>query len=117
MFYEKLQYYCKKRGVVLTNLIKELGLSTGNLSKWKSGGRPRAATGKKIADYLEVSLDDLFSDAPPEKALNHPALEMNDIQYALYHETADVSEDTLSRILEFARFAKAEEEKRKHGGT
>ena len=37
---------------------------------------------------------------------------MNDIQYALYHETADLSEDTLNRILEFARFAKAEEQKR-----
>ena len=42
---------------------------------------------------------------------NPTGLKMNDIQYALYHETADVSDETLSRILEFARFAKEQEKK------
>ena len=104
MFYEKLQVLCQERGITPSALAKELGLSTGNLSKWKNGGRPRADTARKIAAYLNVSLDSLLQDAPP--------LKLNDIQYALYHETAGVSDETLNRILEFARFAKAEEIKR-----
>ena len=116
MFYEKLQSFCKKKGITLSTLIRDLGLSSGNLSKWKKGGRPRAATAQKIASYLGVSLDSLFQDEFPAASVEEtapPPQKLTETQYALYHETADVSEDTLSRILEFARFAKAEEEKRK----
>ena len=110
MFYEKLQVLCQERGIPPSALAKELGLSTGNLSKWKNGRRPRADTARKIAAYLNVSLDSLLQDAPPADPA--PPLKLNDIQYALYHETAGVSDETLNRILEFARFAKAEEIKR-----
>ena len=104
MFYEKLQLLCQERGITPSALAKELGLSTGNLSKWKNGGRPRADTVQKIASYLNVSMDALLQDEAPQT--------LSDIQYALYHETAGVSAETLNRILEFARFAKAEEIKR-----
>ena len=120
LFYEKLQILCKKRGITLSSLVRDLGLSSGNLSKWKKGGRPRAATAQKIAGYLGVSLDSLFQDevAPvPAEGAVPPPLKLTEIQYALYHETAGVSEDTLSRILEFARFAKAEEDKRKEAAV
>lgn len=109
MFYENLQILCHSHGITLTTLAKDLGLSSGNLSKWKNGGHPRADTAQKIAAYFHVSLDALFSDG---SSPSEPPIQMNDIQYALYHETADLSEDTLNRILEFARFAKAEEQKR-----
>ena len=93
MFYENLQNLCHSHGITLTTLAKDLGLSTA----------------QKIAAYFHVSLDALFSDG---SSPSEPPIQMNDIQYALYHETADLSEDTLNRILEFARFAKAEEQKR-----
>ena len=41
MFYDRLKELCKERGVSLTNVAKELGMSSGNLSKWKNGGVPR----------------------------------------------------------------------------
>ena len=90
MFYENLQSLCHSHGITLTTLAKDLGA-------------------QKIAAYFHVSLDALFSDG---SSPSEPPIQMNDIQYALYHETADLSEDTLNRILEFARFAKAEEQKR-----
>ena len=97
MFYENLQNLCHSHGIALTTLAKDLGLSSGNLSKWKNGGRPRADTAQKIAAYFHVSLDALFSDG---SSPSEPPVQMNDIQYALY------------RILELVRFAKAEEQKR-----
>lgn len=106
MFYDRLCAICKEKGVLITNMVKELGLSSGNLSKWKNGGAPRANTLQKLADYLGVTADVLLYDNPP-------GLKMNEIQYALYHETSDVSDETLSRILEFARFAKEQEKKGK----
>ena len=104
MFYDRLCSLCREKGISVTNMVKDLGPSSGNLSKWKNGGAPRADTLQKLADYLGVTADTLLYDNPS-------GLKMNDIQYALYHETADVSDETLSRILEFARFAKEQEKK------
>lgn len=106
MFYDRLCTICQEKKISVTNMVKELGLSSGNLSKWKNGGAPRSDTLQRIADYLGVTTDTLLKgrDAQPE---------MSDIRYALYHETADVSEETLSKILEFARFAKEQEKKKR----
>lgn len=106
VFYDKLCEICREKNISVTNMVKELGLSSGNLSKWKSGGSPRADTLQKIASYLGVTTDTLLKGRLETS-------EMSDIQYALYHETAGVSEETLSKILEFARFAKEQEKKKR----
>ena len=105
MFYDNLCRLCEGRGLTVTKLVTNLSLSSGNLSKWKNGGVPRANTLQKIAEYLKVSADALLSDFPEEK-------KADSIRYALYHETADVSEDTLKQILAFARFAKKQEKEK-----
>ncbi len=105
MFYERLCTICQQKKISVTNMVKELGLSSGNLSKWKNGGAPRSDTLQRIADYLDVTTDTLLKEASPPPTIS-------DIQYALYHETADVSEETLAKILEFARFAKEQEKKK-----
>lgn len=60
MFYQRLQSLCFEKGIKVTNLIPELNLSTGNLSKWKAGGIPRSDTITKLADYFGVSTDYLL---------------------------------------------------------
>lgn len=109
MFYQNLQFLCTQKGKTVSGLVKELGLSSGNLSKWKNGGQPRSDTAQRIADYLEVTIDTLFR----EDGRDIPNVEKDDIRYALYHETADMSEDTLAKVLEFARFAKEQEKKKR----
>ena len=66
MFYERLKEICASKGVKITVLIDDLGMSSGNLSSWKKGNTPRASTIDKIADYLGVSSDYLLgrSDDP-----------------------------------------------------
>ena len=67
-FYEKVQSLCKKRGFEISNLDKALNISVSKsaISKWKNGATPRAATVKAIADYFEVSIDYLTTDAEKE---------------------------------------------------
>lgn len=60
MFYENLKALCKAKGTTLSKVMQEIGLSSGNLSKWKSGGMPRSDTLSKIADCLNVSVNDLL---------------------------------------------------------
>lgn len=60
MFYSRLLFLCSEREIKITNVISELKLSSGNLSKWKAGGAPKGDTLCKIADYFGVSTDYLL---------------------------------------------------------
>lgn len=60
MFYENIKIMCKQNKISITKLCSEIGLSSGVLSKWKSGSIPNGETLIKIADYLNCSVDYLL---------------------------------------------------------
>lgn len=61
MFYDNLVAVCNQKDVSITNLTKELGISSGNISKWKSGGVPKGDTLLLFSDKLSVSVDYLLT--------------------------------------------------------
>lgn len=70
MFYDRLKALCLKKGVTLTNLVKSLNMSTGNLSKWKNGNIPKSDTIRALAEYFGVTADYLLgNDIRKEKIL------------------------------------------------
>lgn len=60
MFYSRITALCAERGVKITNVIAEMNMGSGNLSKWKAGGVPKGDTLSKLADYFHVSTDYLL---------------------------------------------------------
>lgn len=60
MFYERLLETCAIKGLTVTGLLKELGLSTSKGTAWKNGSIPKGNTLNKIAERLEVSTDFLL---------------------------------------------------------
>ena len=60
MFDERLKELCKQKGTTVTTVVKELGMSTGNISKWKNGNKPKADSVSALAEYLGVSTDYLL---------------------------------------------------------
>lgn len=61
---ERIQYTLEKKGIKPYKMAEEIGISQGNLydilnSKIKN---PGIYTIKRIADYLEVSIDSLVED-------------------------------------------------------
>lgn len=60
MFYERLKAVCNDKGVKITPLLKELGISTGITGNWKKDILPKCEILIKIADKLEVSTDYLL---------------------------------------------------------
>lgn len=98
----------KKNNLSAAQMCRDLGFSSGLFSQWKKEGRiPSAEKLREIALYFQVSVDYLLTGEEP------PKREISDVRYALFHETADVSEDTLKQILEFARFARQQEQIKK----
>ncbi len=65
MFWDKYVALCNKVKKSPNAVAKEIGISSGAVSGWKSGGIPQAAKLLKIADYFGVPVS-YFSEEAPE---------------------------------------------------
>lgn len=61
IFYENVNRICKEKGTTATTVLREIGASTGNVSKWKNGSIPNIDLALRFAQYLGVSLDYLVT--------------------------------------------------------
>ena len=70
--YEKLQDLCRQRGIRLSTLSKEAGISGSVFTELKTGRTKRlsAATLNKAARYFGVPVDSLLDDAETPDALS-----------------------------------------------
>ncbi len=64
MFWERFYGLCLKRGKKPNPVGKEIGLSSGIISKWKAGGIPNGETLMKLSRYFDVSIDYLLGLSP-----------------------------------------------------
>lgn len=62
MFYNKLQTLCKEKGEKPSPLLKKLGLSTGNITKWSRGASVNSDILMKLSEYFDVPIDYLLTD-------------------------------------------------------
>ena len=67
MFWNNFIDLCLKNNTKPNPVAKELGISSGAVSKWKSGTMPNSITLRKIADYFGVSPDYLLLDRDTQK--------------------------------------------------
>lgn len=58
--YERLLYLCAMRGVKITNVVKKLGIGTGQPTFWKQGRNINTEYLIKLAEYFGCSLDYLI---------------------------------------------------------
>lgn len=70
MFYDKLIQICGEYGVKPTPVLKELGISPGNLKRWENGASVTSETLAKIADYFDVPVDYFFTDNKTENEIS-----------------------------------------------
>jgi transcriptional regulator with XRE-family HTH domain len=78
MFYQRLHKICKEKGTTVTRMVKDIGLSSANLSNWKNGRLPKTEIAFKIANYLNVSIYDLMGEERSPMTLVHGGKEINE---------------------------------------
>ena len=68
--YNKIEGLCKKRGVNITQMCKESGVSKASITDLKMGRKQALSsmTLSKIASYFNVSVDYLIGNEQKEKA-------------------------------------------------
>lgn len=60
MNYDNFVQKCKEIGYTPSGLVKELGISDGNLGSWKKGGNPSLAVLNQLSEKLQCSTDYLL---------------------------------------------------------
>lgn len=61
VLYEKIKSIAKVRGISINKIESDLGFSSSSISKWKKS-MPGANSLKMVADYLDVSIDELLKE-------------------------------------------------------
>lgn len=60
MFKKNFEKICIDKGVKPTVVVRDCGLAASTYTLWTDESVPRQSTIKKLADYLDVSVDDLL---------------------------------------------------------
>jgi transcriptional regulator with XRE-family HTH domain len=103
MFYQRLHEICKEKNTSVTKMVKELGLSTGNMSNWKQGRLPKTEIAFKIANYLNVSVGYLMG----EEEQKNPLPDNEERIKELYELTEGLTPEDINMLRAFAAGLKA----------
>lgn len=61
MLYDKIKEVAKTKSLSIYRIERDLGFSNGSLRKWNNS-TPSATSLKKVANYLNVTIDDLLEE-------------------------------------------------------
>lgn len=70
MNYESFKIKCEEKGYSPSRLLTELGLSKGNVTKWRNGINPSSDTLIKLSEKLECSVEDLINSQSDNRSDN-----------------------------------------------
>ena len=56
-----------ERGVTNYRIAKEIGVSQASIANWKNGTMPHPRNVKRLADYFNVTVDELLAENAAEK--------------------------------------------------
>lgn len=61
MLYDKIKEVAKTKSLSIYRIERDLGFSNGSLRKWNNS-TPSATSLKKVANYLNVTLEELLEE-------------------------------------------------------
>lgn len=67
-WFQNLERICKRKGLSVDRVVKDIGMAGSTATAWRRGSIPYPSTMKKLADRLEVSIEELTEgyEAIPE---------------------------------------------------
>ena len=107
MFWERFYSLCLKRGKKPNPVGKEIGLSSGIISKWKAGGIPNGETLMKLSKYFDVSIDYLLGICPQIEIKEtdiEPVLSDKELKDRIIFNINNLNGIGLSYLVEYSDF-------------
>lgn len=112
MFFDTLQAVCDEKGVSVSALLDSIGMSRGNINRWRTGLVPKPATIIKLADALGVDRERLMpineKKPTPEDGsglTEKTDISDDDIKFALFGG-GPVTDEQFAEVKQFVRFIK-----------
>ena len=70
MFWKNFSDLCRTAGKAPGQVAAELGFSNATATHWKKGAAPRGKSLQKLANYFNVTVNDLLTDTPAPSKLH-----------------------------------------------
>lgn len=102
MFFDILQALCDEKGIAMSSLLDSIGMSRGNIARWKNGLVPKAATKIKLAEALGVDRERLEEQTEKDPA-SAGKVSDEDIKFALFGG-GPVTDAQYEEVKRFAKF-------------
>lgn len=110
MFYDKFITWCTRKGVKPSVVAQELGIAKSTVTYWKrSGNTPTDVNLSLIADYFEISVDELLNGeikkSPDEMSEDEEINEMleelknNPGKRLLFSKTKKATKEDIEKII------------------
>ena len=93
MFYDQLEMLCKKQGITISGLLKELNLSMGNKHRWQNGATVNSDILLNIALHFGVTTDFLLTGENPQISPEDKNI------LELYHKADEIDKQTINNVL------------------
>lgn len=103
MFYTNLEQACMDNGLTVTQLLKNLGLSTSFATRWKMGSQPKIDMIDKLAKALKCSPYNLIGQPTPTPAPTTPPITDYLITEDKLSETEQLLIDSFRNLDDFDR--------------
>ena len=114
MFYEQLKKLCRLRGTSITALTLKLGLTSGNVGRWKKGGYPSIGVLQQMCQELNCSMDYLLGNIDdPEGKLEDADEFESTLKEQVIKQIKSFPEEDIPKILEYVELLMLKKEKDK----
>lgn len=103
MFWNNFEALCAEKGVSYNAAAADVGVkSSGTVTGWKNGAKPRGPVLKRLADYFDVTVEELTGEnEQKEKPTPSKESELNARFDALLSQMTDADRADLLEYMEF----------------
>ncbi len=99
MFWNNFYNLCIEKGMKPLQVVKEIGIAHGSITKWKNGAMPNTKNLQKIADYFEVSVEHLL-----EKEKVAPSSPADENKKELFDRIDQMTDEQLEQLKVFIKY-------------
>ena len=112
MFQSRLKELRENQKISQQKLASSIGVSQGTVGNWESGIRePNFEKTKQLADFFKVTVDYLLGRTDKNTFLDQ---KLEGVNFALYKETQDLTDEDKKDVLNFIEFMKQKREKNRN---
>ena len=99
MFWKSFTELCNQRNKTPSQVVKELDIAAGSVTKWKNGSVPRGETLRKLAWYFGVSVDELMTGSAPATDAQHLDLTQRETNLILRYRQKPEMQAAVDKLL------------------